>query len=86
MMFVCGHLASSHPDPATGDTRCLVVEDRRDPLHVFDNGRATKHGCRAWLHYGPASAPAAESATESAELSERWPEFAAGLRRPEDLQ
>ena len=38
-LCVCGHLASHHADPASGDTRCLVVEDRRDLLDVFDDGR-----------------------------------------------
>ena len=38
-LCVCGHLASHHADPASGDTRCLAVEDRRDLLDVFDDGR-----------------------------------------------
>ena len=38
-LCVCGHLADHHADPAIGDTRCLVVEDRRDLLDVFDDGR-----------------------------------------------
>ena len=38
-LCVCGHLAEHHADPASGDTRCLAVEDRRDLLDVFDDGR-----------------------------------------------
>ena len=38
-LCVCGHLAEPHADPASGDTRCLAVEDRRDLLDVFDDGR-----------------------------------------------
>jgi hypothetical protein len=41
---VCGHLTSSHADPSSGDTRCLAVEDRRDLLVVFDDGRDTTYG------------------------------------------
>ena len=38
-LCVCGHLADHHADPAIGDTRCLVVEDRRDLLDVFGDVR-----------------------------------------------
>ena len=42
---VCGHLADHHADPAIGDSACcLVVEDRRDLLDVFDDRRATLPG------------------------------------------
>jgi hypothetical protein len=35
----CGHRRSGHADPSSGDTRCLAVEDGRDLLEAFDDGR-----------------------------------------------
>lgn len=32
----CGHLASTHADPSSGDTRCLAVEAREEPIDVID--------------------------------------------------
>ncbi|HWJ50186.1 MAG TPA: hypothetical protein VNR42_04140 [Solirubrobacteraceae bacterium] len=38
-LCVCGHRASNHATPDSGDTRCLAVEAREDLLSVFDDGR-----------------------------------------------
>jgi hypothetical protein len=54
-LCVCGHLPSHHADPSTGDTRCLAVEDRRDLLAVFDDGRDTAYGYCACLHFRAAT-------------------------------
>ena len=40
-LCVCGHPATRHADPATGDSRCLAVEDRRDLLEHPGDGRDT---------------------------------------------
>jgi hypothetical protein len=53
-LCICGHLASHHADLANGDTRCLAVEDRRDLLDVFDDGRDSPIGYCACLAYRPA--------------------------------
>jgi hypothetical protein len=50
-LCVCGHLAEHHADPASGDTRCLAVEDRRDLLEVFDDGRDGPIGYCACLAF-----------------------------------
>ena len=50
-LCACGHLRSSHADPATGDSRCLVVEDRRDLLDVFDDGRDSASGYCGCLRF-----------------------------------
>ena len=55
-LCVCGHLAEHHADPASGDTRCLAVEDRHDLLDVFDDGRDGPIGycaCLAYRRAGP---------------------------------
>ena len=55
-LCVCGHLAEHHADPASGDTRCLAVEDRHDLLDVFDNGRdgpIAHCACLAYRRAGP---------------------------------
>ena len=75
---MCGHLASNHADPATGDTRCLADEDRRDLLYTSDDGRDTQHHYCACLHYIPA--PAAHPPTDEPELSDYRSGLAAGLR------
>jgi hypothetical protein len=38
-LCACGHRRSGHAEPSSGDTRCLAVEDRRDLLAAFDDGR-----------------------------------------------
>lgn len=53
-LCVCGHLAANRADPAGGDTRCLDVEDRRDLLDVFDNGRDGPLAYCVCLAYRPA--------------------------------
>jgi len=53
-LCVCGHLAENHGDAASGDTRCLAVEDRRDLLDVFDDGRDGPIAYCACLAYRPA--------------------------------
>lgn len=92
---VCGHLATNHADPATGDTRRLAVEDRNDLLDLFDDARDAQHGCCACLSYVPASTSTANALDDQAELGEDWSGFTAGLRavgegrrvpRPEDFQ
>jgi hypothetical protein len=35
----CGHSRGQHDDPASGDTRCLVVDERSSLGQVFDDGR-----------------------------------------------
>ncbi len=35
----CGHGRGQHEDAATGDTRCLVVDERSSLTQVFDDGR-----------------------------------------------
>ena len=47
----CGHRASTHADPGSGDTRCLAVEAREDLIAVFDDGRDTDHGYCACLRF-----------------------------------
>jgi hypothetical protein len=46
-----GHLASTHGDPSSGDTRCLAVEAREDLIDVFDDGRDTACGYCACLRF-----------------------------------
>ena len=53
-LCVCGHQAANHAEAASGDTRCLAVEDRRDLLEVFDDGRDGPIGYCACLAYRPA--------------------------------
>jgi hypothetical protein len=43
-LCVCGHRASHHATPDSGDTRCLAVETREDLLYVFDDGRDGRDG------------------------------------------
>ena len=52
-LCVCGHSRDNHPDPASGDTRCLAVEDRRDLLAVFDDGRDIAYADCACLRSPP---------------------------------
>jgi hypothetical protein len=54
-LCACGHLASNHAEPSSGDTRCLAVEHRRDLLAVFDDGRDTAYGYCACLRFQPAT-------------------------------
>ncbi len=53
-LCACGHTAAEHADPATGDTRCLVVGERPRLEHVFDDGRDTVHADCACLSFTPA--------------------------------
>jgi hypothetical protein len=53
-LCVCGHLAEHHADSASGDTRCLAIEDRGDLLDVLDDGRDRPLGYCACLAYRPA--------------------------------
>lgn len=50
-LCVCGHRASSHASVDSGDTRCLAVEDRRDLISLFDDGRDHELGYCACLRY-----------------------------------
>ena len=56
-LCVCGHSRDNHPDPASGDTRCLAVEDRRDLLAVFDDGRDIAYADCACLRSPPRPGP-----------------------------
>ena len=47
----CGHRASSHAHPDSGDTRCLAVEAREDLIAVFDDGRDGDYGYCACLRF-----------------------------------
>src|SRR5205823_6026008 len=62
-LCACGHLPSHHAAPSGGATRCLSVEDRRDLLAVFDDGRDTADGYCACLRFQPAWTPPAPRAT-----------------------
>ncbi len=53
-LCTCGHRASHHDTPGSGDTRCLVVEAREDLLSVFDDGRDGANGYCACLRFTPA--------------------------------
>jgi hypothetical protein len=53
-LCICGHEGAEHADPASGDTRCLVVGERAELAHVFDDGRDTAHACCACLRFTPA--------------------------------
>ena len=50
-LCVCGHRASNHATPDSGDTRCLAVEAREDLLSVFDDGRDGAYGYCACLRF-----------------------------------
>jgi hypothetical protein len=50
-LYVCGHLRSRHEDPANGDSRCLAVEDPRDLLSSFDDGRERAAGYCACMRF-----------------------------------
>ena len=58
-LCVCGHRASNHATPDSGDTRCLAVEAREDLLSVFDDGRDGRDGaygycaCLRFTHAQP---------------------------------
>ena len=39
VLCACGHRASDHEPAGSGDTRCLVITDPADLIHVFDDGR-----------------------------------------------
>ena len=52
-LCVCGHRASHHDTPASGDTRCLAVEARQDLLEVFDDGRDTAVAYCGCLRFAP---------------------------------
>lgn len=47
----CAHRESSHADASSGDTRCLVIEDRRDLITPFDDGREHDHAYGACLRF-----------------------------------
>jgi hypothetical protein len=50
-LCVCGHRASIHATPDSGDTRCLAVEAREDLISVFDDGRDSAYGYCACLRF-----------------------------------
>ena len=50
-LCVCGHRASHHATPDSGDTRCLVVEAREDLLSLFDDGRDGAYGYCGCLRF-----------------------------------
>ena len=50
-LCVCGHRASHHDTPDTGDIRCLAVEARDDLLEVFDDDRDTAYAYCACLRF-----------------------------------
>ena len=50
-LCVCGHRASNHATPDSGDTRCLAVEAREDLLYVFDDGRDGAYGYCGCLRF-----------------------------------
>jgi len=50
-LCTCGHRASHHDTPDSGDTRCLVVEAREDLLCVFDDGRDGAYSYCACLRF-----------------------------------
>ena len=49
-LCVCGHRASHHDTPDSGDTR-LAVEARGDLIYVFDDARDTADGHCACLRF-----------------------------------
>ena len=53
-LCVCGHLASHHDTPGSGDTRCLAAEAHQDLLEAFDDGRDTAYAYCACLRFIPA--------------------------------
>ena len=53
-LCICGHEAAEHADLASGDTRCLVVGERAELAHVFDDGRDSMHAYCARLRFTPA--------------------------------
>ncbi len=50
----CGHRASTHAPPESGDTRCLAVEHRGDLIRAFDDGRDDDYAHCACLRFTPA--------------------------------
>jgi hypothetical protein len=64
-LCTCGHPAAEHADPASGDTRCLVVNERARLTHVFDDGRDTAYAYCACLRFTPADEPGATPATRA---------------------
>ena len=56
-LCICGHRASSHAEPGSGDTRCLAVEAREDLVYVLDDGRETEHAYCACLRFIDAKEP-----------------------------
>ena len=50
-LCACGHRASNHAAPDSGDTRCLAVEAREDLLYVFDDGRDGAYGYCGCLRF-----------------------------------
>ena len=50
-LCICGHRASHHDTPASGDTRCLAVEAREDLLYVFDDDRESTYSYCACLRF-----------------------------------
>jgi hypothetical protein len=51
-LCICGHRASHHATPDSGDTRCLAVEAREDLLSVFD-GAYGYCACLRFTHAQP---------------------------------
>jgi len=53
-LCICGHRASHHDTPDSGDTRCLAVEAREDLISALDDGRDGAYGYCARLRLTPA--------------------------------
>jgi hypothetical protein len=56
-LCICGHRASSHAEPGSGDTRCLAVEAREDLVDVLDDGPETEQAYCACLRFIDAKEP-----------------------------
>ncbi|MGA2924567.1 MAG: hypothetical protein ABSG43_01035 [Solirubrobacteraceae bacterium] len=51
----CGHERRRHADSASGDSRCLVVTQRPELAHAFDDGREGYAAYCACLRFTPAA-------------------------------
>jgi len=72
-LCVCGHRASHHATPDSGDTRCLAVEACEDLIFVFDDGRDGAYGycaCLRFTHAQPTLFDAGTTGDPSSEVSE----------------
>lgn len=56
-LCICGHRASSHAEPDSGDTRCLAVEAPEGLVYVLDDGRETERAYCACLRFIDAKEP-----------------------------